>query len=294
MKVVAFCAACIVCWASGVQAADLLSGTWTAGNGPDARVYIFKVSGDRITGIVCGPCDDPASVFRIEDGRIAWCRSGRLLYSLRRGRTGVSALRTLSRTCRSDRLHVTAEAVGAARGRSWRRHHVGVAHARGRELRVESRAVTAGTRKLTASRIASHRGTLGVGWTHGSAELDPQGQRQPGLGTRVRAVHTRGRDNDRRGPDRRRHDHVLHQPYRHAAGRRPARHPTQRDVRKDLGIPKRQRDAVHMGSRRLLHSGRRDRDDRTDQGTLNSPGTGGVTRRSVGGISCGIHPYGIR
>ena len=84
MKLVAFCAACIVCWASGVQAADLLSGTWTAGTGPDARVYIFKVSGDRITGIVCGPCDDPASVFRIEDGRIAWCRSGRLLYSLRR------------------------------------------------------------------------------------------------------------------------------------------------------------------------------------------------------------------
>ena len=70
MKLVAFCAASIVCWASGVQAADLLSGTWTAGNGPDARVYIFKVSGDRITGIVCGPCDDPAGVFRIEDGRI--------------------------------------------------------------------------------------------------------------------------------------------------------------------------------------------------------------------------------
>jgi len=70
MKLVALCAACIVCCASGVQAADLLSGTWTAGNGPDARVYVFKVSGDRITGIVCGPCDDPASVFRFEDGRI--------------------------------------------------------------------------------------------------------------------------------------------------------------------------------------------------------------------------------
>ena len=44
----------------------------------------------------------------------------------------------------------------------------------------------------------------------------------------------------------------------------------------------------------LPHSERRDRDDRTDQGTLNSPGAGGVIRRSVGGISCGIHPYGIR
>ena len=56
--------------ASNLQAADLLSGTWTAGEGPQARIYIFKVSGDRFSGIVCGPCDDPASVFRIEEGRV--------------------------------------------------------------------------------------------------------------------------------------------------------------------------------------------------------------------------------
>ena len=31
---------------------------------------MFKVQGDRFTGIVCGPCDDPAAVFRIDDGRI--------------------------------------------------------------------------------------------------------------------------------------------------------------------------------------------------------------------------------
>jgi hypothetical protein len=70
MRLIAFCAVCVVCWAPSVQAADLLSGTWTAGDGPQARTYIFKVTGDRFTGIVCGPCDDPASVFRIEDGRI--------------------------------------------------------------------------------------------------------------------------------------------------------------------------------------------------------------------------------
>ena len=70
MKLIGFCVICVMCWAPGVQAADLLSGTWTAGDGPDARIYIFKVSGDRVTGIVCGPCDDPARVFRIEDGRI--------------------------------------------------------------------------------------------------------------------------------------------------------------------------------------------------------------------------------
>jgi hypothetical protein len=70
MKLIAFFAASMVCWASGAHAADLLSGTWTAGDGPDARIYIFKVSGDRFTGIVCGPCDDPANVFRIEDGQM--------------------------------------------------------------------------------------------------------------------------------------------------------------------------------------------------------------------------------
>ena len=70
MKVIAFCAVAVVCWAPSLQAADLLSGTWTAGDGPQARTYVFKVTGDRFTGIVCGPCDDPASVFRIEDGRV--------------------------------------------------------------------------------------------------------------------------------------------------------------------------------------------------------------------------------
>jgi len=70
MRVIAFCALSVACWAPSLQAADLLSGTWTAGDGPQARTYVFKVSGDRFTGIVCGPCDDPASVFRIEDGRI--------------------------------------------------------------------------------------------------------------------------------------------------------------------------------------------------------------------------------
>jgi hypothetical protein len=70
MKFIALCVTCVVCWASSLQAADLLSGTWTAGDGSDVRTYIFKVSGDRITGLVCGTCDDPASVFRIEDGRI--------------------------------------------------------------------------------------------------------------------------------------------------------------------------------------------------------------------------------
>jgi hypothetical protein len=49
--------------------AEGLSGTWTVGTGPGAQTFVFKVQGDRLTGVVCGPCDDPAAVFRIEDGR---------------------------------------------------------------------------------------------------------------------------------------------------------------------------------------------------------------------------------
>ena len=70
MRLIACCAAWVALSASAAQAADLLSGTWTTGDGSTARVYVFKVIGDRFTGIVCGPCDNPGSVFRIEDGRV--------------------------------------------------------------------------------------------------------------------------------------------------------------------------------------------------------------------------------
>jgi hypothetical protein len=50
--------------------AEGLSGTWTAGSGAAAQTFVFKVQGDRFNGIVCGPCDDPTAVFRIEDGRL--------------------------------------------------------------------------------------------------------------------------------------------------------------------------------------------------------------------------------
>jgi len=70
MRLIALCAAFVVLSASGLQAADLVSGTWTVGDGTATRIYVFKVSGEHLTGIMCGPCDDPASVFRIEDGRI--------------------------------------------------------------------------------------------------------------------------------------------------------------------------------------------------------------------------------
>jgi hypothetical protein len=81
MKLIALCTVCVVLCASSLQAADLVSGTWTAGDGPDARIYVFKVVGDRFTGIMCGPCDDPGRVFRIEDGTILG--TGQATFSIR-------------------------------------------------------------------------------------------------------------------------------------------------------------------------------------------------------------------
>jgi hypothetical protein len=73
----------IALWALSAPSlrAEGLSGTWTVGAGPAARTYVFKVQGDRFHGVVCGPCDDPASVFRIEDGRLL--DSARVIFFIR-------------------------------------------------------------------------------------------------------------------------------------------------------------------------------------------------------------------
>jgi len=72
-------AALVALLAPPVQAADGLSGAWTSAGGA-GQTYVFKVQGDRFTGIVCGPCDDPAAVFRIEDGKIL--DANRLAFSI--------------------------------------------------------------------------------------------------------------------------------------------------------------------------------------------------------------------
>jgi hypothetical protein len=64
-------AALVVLFGVGsASAAGGLSGTWTSGAGSIAQTFVFKVHGDWFTGVVCGPCDDPASVFEIEDGHL--------------------------------------------------------------------------------------------------------------------------------------------------------------------------------------------------------------------------------
>ena len=54
--------------ASPALAADRISGTWTTG-GSAPLTFIFKASGEQFAGIACGPCDRPATVFRVQDGR---------------------------------------------------------------------------------------------------------------------------------------------------------------------------------------------------------------------------------
>ena len=91
MRFLASAAALIVCSASSLQAADLVSGTWTSGEGAAARVYVFKLSGDKLTGIMCGPCNDPASVFRIEDGQILGADRATFFVRSKAGRERIEA-----------------------------------------------------------------------------------------------------------------------------------------------------------------------------------------------------------
>jgi len=62
----------LVCAATvpAALAADGISGTWSTGPGQDEQTFVFRVQGTSFIGIVCGPCDDPKTVFRIADGRL--------------------------------------------------------------------------------------------------------------------------------------------------------------------------------------------------------------------------------
>lgn len=74
MKHILSATALLVLFALPAQAADRISGAWTTETteaGESAQTFVFKVQGDSLIGVVCGPCDDPATVFLIEDGRVA-------------------------------------------------------------------------------------------------------------------------------------------------------------------------------------------------------------------------------
>jgi hypothetical protein len=115
--VIAFGIAGVVCVAPGALAADLLSGTWTSGEGAAALTYVFKMTGDRFTGIVCGPCDDPAHVFEIEDGRMV--DASRAVFFVRhegKGRDRVEASIARNALALALRAEANPTAVAISRG----------------------------------------------------------------------------------------------------------------------------------------------------------------------------------
>lgn len=65
-----FVAVALVVLSAAPARAVGLSGTWISDGALTGQTFVFKVQGDWFTGLVCGPCDDPASVFKIEDGRM--------------------------------------------------------------------------------------------------------------------------------------------------------------------------------------------------------------------------------
>jgi hypothetical protein len=60
-------------------AADGVAGTWMSSAGAATKIYVFKMEGSR-SGTVCGPCDDPSTVFRIADGTLT--DGGRASFSI--------------------------------------------------------------------------------------------------------------------------------------------------------------------------------------------------------------------
>ena len=56
--------------AAPAAAADGVIGTWMSGAGPSAKTYVFKTHDNTFIGTVCGPCDDPSTVFRVADGTV--------------------------------------------------------------------------------------------------------------------------------------------------------------------------------------------------------------------------------
>jgi hypothetical protein len=57
-------------FAAPAAAADGVIGTWTSGAGPSAKTCVFKTHDNTFIGTVCGPCDDPSTVFRVADGTV--------------------------------------------------------------------------------------------------------------------------------------------------------------------------------------------------------------------------------
>jgi hypothetical protein len=122
MKHTTVALALVMACAVQARAADGISGTWMTDSTSSPQTFIFKVRQDAFFGLVCGPCDDPGSVFRIEDGRIL--EGGRVTFVVRYDRETPSsttgpARRPLHRarvtgTLSGGRLTLVTEPAGGA------------------------------------------------------------------------------------------------------------------------------------------------------------------------------------
>ncbi len=92
--------ALLASFAVPIGAADSVSGTWIAGSGAAMKVYIFKAQGAGFIGAVCGPCDDPSTVFRIADGTTL--DAGHVAFSIVRDDAGAREMVTAALTTPSS------------------------------------------------------------------------------------------------------------------------------------------------------------------------------------------------
>jgi hypothetical protein len=97
--------------AAPAAAADGAISTWTSGAGPSAKTYVFKARGTTFVGTVCGPCDDPSTVFRVADG--AAIDDGHASFSIVGGDSAAPSTITLTRVGGEGSLVATVRSVAA-------------------------------------------------------------------------------------------------------------------------------------------------------------------------------------
>jgi len=97
--------------AAPAAAADGAISTWTSGAGSSAKTYVFKTRGTTFVGAVCGPCDDPSTVFRVADG--AAIDDGHASFSIVGGDSISPSTITLTRVDEEGSLVATVKSVAA-------------------------------------------------------------------------------------------------------------------------------------------------------------------------------------
>jgi hypothetical protein len=95
------------------MAADGAISTWVSGAGPSAKTYVLKTRGTTFTGVVCGPCDDPSTVFRITDGTAT--DDTHASFSIVGGGGTAPSKITLTRVDGDGSLEATVKSVAAPR-----------------------------------------------------------------------------------------------------------------------------------------------------------------------------------